>query len=759
MTFEQLNLIDVLRDRYGVALEKRGHEYWASCPFHEDSRPSFSITDELWYCFSCKSGGLLVDFVSKMEHVSRPLAKNLLTSWYNIERVIDPNRTLLTLAVDMLAPYHDFLEQRGVSRETAATYNVGYCDSYQRLLEQLRVDEQEAAAAGLFDITGCLVFPFIDAEGCFRISTRSVSDKRFRGSEKTGAWKHSLWGLDQAKSEKVFLFEGYFDVLIAHQHSIPAVALSGTTIHLEYWKQLHEYGVKEVVVVPDGDFGGRELLKRVVASYDHSFHVTVVALPSGDPDESIVRGDSWLQQLPLEWYAEQFHPTNLDETVRMYHSLSQFYCKLAGWERHLFKAYFAKKFDAEALDYLIPDVKPDWKSERTVIANCLYSDAARVEALQDLDEKDFTLKLHRNVFDFLRHNPANPALVEKNFGADFTDSVELYNFRYYIDEVKKTSVRVKLYDELERAKSRVVSDEPDDIVGGLTTKMLSLFDHKNHVYDASEVAKSVMNDISAKVANPRVLGISLGDGFPMMNRSLLGFVPRKLLFVSGPTGHGKTTLLQNWIDNLVFNRNEPVLFFTLEMTPEEIVEKQIAIRTGISGTKILTGSLEQLEYDAVFSVARQLLKSRLKIVYGTYDLYKIANMAKALIRKDKYRVVFIDYLQLVTVNSKLDRWQQLMEISSTIKRQLCNELDVTVIAASQLGKASLNSAVAEVKDVAGSYGMLADADVAMSVRQIPPSEIDNGANFELYIDKHRYGRDKILIPAVFDKGTCRIKER
>jgi len=713
--------------------------------------------------FSCKSGGGVVDFVSKMESMSKPLAIQLLMNKYGIEIEINSDKRLLTEIIESLVTYHPYLESRGISKEVANKYRVGFCSDYQALLDKFGINGQVATNIGLFDITDCIVYPYFDYEGCIKISARSIHEKRYMSSHKTDLWKYHLWGIEHIKSKKVYVFEGFHDVMVAHQYGIPAVALSGTNIVDDYWEQLRHYNIEEVVFVPDGDYGGKSLMDKLVGEYDNTFNVSVVDLESGDPDDAIIAGDheNWEELLPLQWYSDYKwqNVTTLQDKVRMYRDISKFYCKMTSWEQELYKSYFKSKDGEEGLDYLTSNIKPDWRSERIVLANCMYSDNVRIETLQSLNTEDFTLTTYRNIFEFMKHNTVTPVLIKKNFDVDLSEFVDLVNYRRYIGEVKSVSVRMRLCDEFNKSISKLQSMDVIDVVGDLSDKMISIVDNKEYVYDSGEIVKEVMNNISDRVEKPQVMGVSLNESkFPMTNRSLLGFIPSKLILVSGATGHGKTTTIQNWIDDLIFDKNENILFFSLEMTPNEIIEKQIAIRAQISGTKILTGSLEQSEYDEVLKVSKTLLKSRMKIVHGVYDLYKILNIAKSIIIRNRCRVVFLDYVQLITMNNKKDRWQQLMDITANIKRQLCNDYGVTFVAVSQLGKSALNSTVAEVKDVAGSFGMLADIDIGMSVRQRYGSEISDGSNFEIFIDKHRYGRDKLLIPAVFNKGTLEIKE-
>lgn len=766
MKLEQLNLLDVLND-YGVELDQRGIEYWASCPFHEDGKPSFSVSPidngHVWYCFSCKSGGGILDFVSKIEKIPEPIATKLLVSKYGLEHIVNKEKVLLTEIVDSLHTDHiKYLEDRGINSDTIKKYKIGYCEDYNKLLLKFGLDWHSASDIGLFDISRCVVYPFFDYDGCFKISARSIDEKQYNSGHKTKMWKNSLWGIDHIRSDRVYVFEGFHDVMIASQNGIPAVAMCGTNMQLEFWKQLKEYDVKDVIFVPDGDYGGRTFLERLNKEYDHTFNVSVVVLNEGDPDDHIKDGryTKWEEITPLQWYTEyKWNPKSLQEKINMYKDISEFYCKMCVWEQALYKEYFTSKYGSDGLDYLSPTIKPDRTAERIVIANCIYSDSIRIETLYELETDDFTLKIYRNIFEFMKHNTITPVLIEKNFGVQLSDVADIINYAIYIKDVKNASIKFKLFNEFEISKSKLNNSEPTDIVGNLSNKMISIVDSKEHIYKAETVVKKVMNNITKRVQNPNVAGVPFNEEqFPIINRSLLGFVPTKLIFVSAPTGHGKTTIVQNFMDDLLFNKKEEIALFSLEMSPEEIIEKQLAIHTSISGTKILTGSLEQSEYDEIVKTAKELINSKLTIINGVYDLYKISSIAKSIAIKKKCKIMFLDYVQLLQIRDGRDRWEQLMEITTHLKTQVCNPFGVTFVIISQLGKKSLDGFLAEAKDQSGSYGMLADADVAITLRQKTAREISEGSNLEIYIDKHRYGRDKILIPAFFDKGTQRIKE-
>ena len=211
----------------------------------------------------------------------------------------------------------------------------------------------------------------------------------------------------------------------------------------------------------------------------------------------------------------------------------------------------------------------------------------------------------------------------------------------------------------------------------------------------------------------------------------------------------------NVIDDIV--DEYPGLFVSLEMTEDEIMEKMIAIRSGIPSMKMVTGSLEQSEYDRVLEAAQSLKHGNLQVSYGVTDLYKIVALIKAHVMRRKIKWAAIDYVQLITLKSDEARWEQLAKITKTLKNQL-GPLGVTVIALTQLTKKALGSDAPAGEEQAGAYAMFADADAVIAVRKEDPTETKDGSNYSMNISKNRFGLDEVVINCVFDRATQRIVE-
>lgn len=747
-----MNLLDYMVEK-GLRLERRGLDWWCSCPFHRDDTPSMHVTEKdgsyAWYCFSCKRGGGPAEFVAEMEGLP-PWEARRKWALETGQELPDGDREALTAAVALLeCGGHPFLRSRGVSDETAKRFGIGYCEDYGRFLAAAGLDKKHAERLGLFDFTGCMVYPFYDHEGCYKVAARSVEGKSYRTSPESSAFfRDGLWGMHLLRGPEAWVFEGYHDAMVASQYGYQALAAAGTNMPARAWRELKDRGVERMVFVPDGDAGGRSWLSRLAVEAPPDVVVEFVALTSGDPDDALLAGADLRNKVvtPFQWALSTGDMGSLAEKVRTVRSCSKAFLRMPRDQRALSKAWFKEAYgDDEALDWLRVDQEPDLESERTVLANCLYSPGARAEAVGELEVGFFNTKAHRSVFSLIKEREATPQMVSVELGFDLSGSADLANSRYYLERVKDAGIRAKV--------SKIVASASPSDVGKLVEDLLSVSGGPR-VSDGSELVARSMERVNERVKSPGLPGVEI-RGFPTLNKVLLGWNRGRLIFVSGNAKNGKTTLACNFLDGVVDDHG--CLFFTLEMSEDEITDKVIGVRSGIPSMKMVTGSLEQFEYDLVLEAAKSLRKGNLRVVGGMSDLYKIVATARSQVMRHKIRFVFLDYVQLVTLESRADRWEQLASITKTLKNQLC-PLGVTVIALTQLGKNALRSDVPDASDQAGAYAMLADADTAITLRQEDPKETKDGSNFTVSVSRNRHGMDGIVIPCLFDKATQRIRE-
>ena len=323
-----------------VSLKKKGANWMACCPFHQEKTPSFSVnpSKDIFYCFGCQKGGSVFNFVMEMERVSFPEAIKIVAEKVNMplpamqddsryearrkeaDEVVELNSWALEWWESQLAEGNaeakaarDYVEARGITEETRRTFRLGYApDSWDGLGSYLKRKGASAGqiersglvvkkdAGGFYDrFRGRLIFPVLDAQGravAFGGRVMQTGEPKYLNSPETAAYTKGrhLYGLHQTRDDirrKKFaiLVEGYLDLIIPYQFGVRnAVASLGTALTPEQAKLLGRFA-RRVVVNYDGDRAGVSAAKRAIETLlAEDFDIKVLVLPEGaDPDEFI----------------------------------------------------------------------------------------------------------------------------------------------------------------------------------------------------------------------------------------------------------------------------------------------------------------------------------------------------------------------------------------------------------------------------------------------------------------------------------------
>jgi DNA primase len=334
----QADIVRVVQDY--VSLKKKGANWMACCPFHQEKTPSFSVnpSKDIFYCFGCQKGGSVFNFVMEIERVSFPEAIKIVAEKVNMplpemqedkryearrkeaDEVVELNSWALEWWEGQLAEggaeakaARDYVEGRGITDETRRTFRLGYApDSWDGLGAYLRRKGATATqiersglvvkkdAGGFYDrFRGRVIFPVLDAQGraiAFGGRVLGAGEPKYLNSPETAAYTKGrhLYGLHQTRDEirrKKFaiLVEGYLDLIIPYQFGVRnAVASLGTALTPEQAKLLGRFA-RRVVVNYDGDRAGVAAAKRAIETLlAEDFDIKVLVLPEGtDPDEFI----------------------------------------------------------------------------------------------------------------------------------------------------------------------------------------------------------------------------------------------------------------------------------------------------------------------------------------------------------------------------------------------------------------------------------------------------------------------------------------
>ena len=330
-------IVDVVGDF--VTLKKRGSNYTACCPFHNEKTPSFSVSASkgIYKCFGCGKSGTAVGFVMEHEHLSYTEALKYLAKKYNIE-VIEKEESAEDIAKrqrheslllvsefggrffqesldtpEGQAIAYQYFRSRGLQDETIRKYGLGWAPISRKALSETArsagYKEEFLIETGLsikYD-DGRLVDRFFDRVifPIHSVSGRVIAfggrtlktDKsvaKYVNSPETEIYvkSKSLYGIYFAKGEiskknKCILVEGYLDVLSMHQLGITnVVASSGTSLTEDQIRLIHKF-TDNITIIYDGDSAGiHAALRGTDMILKEGMNVKIILLPDGqDPDD------------------------------------------------------------------------------------------------------------------------------------------------------------------------------------------------------------------------------------------------------------------------------------------------------------------------------------------------------------------------------------------------------------------------------------------------------------------------------------------
>jgi replicative DNA helicase len=244
----------------------------------------------------------------------------------------------------------------------------------------------------------------------------------------------------------------------------------------------------------------------------------------------------------------------------------------------------------------------------------------------------------------------------------------------------------------------------------------------------------------------KIRGIS--SGFPLLDEYLGGFQKSDLIILASRPSLGKTSLALTFARNIAFNENKPVAIFSLEMSRDQIVDRLLASEAGVSLWRLRTGKLfYEGEINELALISEALDKLNQAPIYiddsPNLNTLQIRSMARKLKHKvGEIGLIIIDYLQLLKTNKYYDsRVQEIAEISRSLK-ELGRELNVPILALSQLSRAPEQriSQVPKLSDLRDSGSIEQDADVVLFIhRPKETGQITPSNQSEIIIAKQRNG--------------------
>lgn len=263
----------------------------------------------------------------------------------------------------------------------------------------------------------------------------------------------------------------------------------------------------------------------------------------------------------------------------------------------------------------------------------------------------------------------------------------------------------------------------------------------------AELFSTVLLELKKKALKPDLPG--LASGFYDLDALTQGFQKSDLIILAGRPSMGKTAFALNLTENILKKYKVPIIFFSLEMSKEQLIYRLLSNETGISQTRLKVGNL----YKEDWYKLKESIQNYSRLPFFIDDQANLttqdirSKVKKILFEQNKIGLIVIDYLQLL-LNSKLkseNRVQELSQITRGLKN-LAKEFQIPIIALSQLSRNVENRINKRpvLSDLRESGSIEQDADlVLMLYRENYYNSIveknEKSTPAELIIAKHRNG--------------------
>jgi len=418
-----------------------------------------------------------------------------------------------------------------------------------------------------------------------------------------------------------------------------------------------------------------------------------------------------------------------------------------------------------------PKVPPhSLEAEQSVLGGLMLSSNAWDQVADKVTEADFYREDHRLIFRAVRDlheasKPCDAVTVSEWFESHgLTDQVDGGNYISQLANNTPSAANAGAYAEIVREKSilRSLIDAGTTITSsaftsdGRESKTL-LEEAERLVFAIADKGSrggsgfiSVQDSLKEAMAKIEELNAFEGDitgiptGYQDFDRLTAGLQPSDLIVVAGRPAMGKTTFAMNIAEHAAIKHGKSVAVFSMEMASLQLVMRMFSSVGQIDQTRIRTGTLDDMDWPKLTSAMNLLHKSKIYIDdTPALSPAELRARARRLKREHDIDLIVVDYLQLMSVpDSRENRATEIAEISRSLKT-IAKELNVPVIALSQLNRAleqrpNKRPLMADLRE-SGAIEQDADLIVFIYRDEVYNKETGEKGKAEIIIGKHRNG--------------------
>ncbi|MCG7498749.1 replicative DNA helicase [Vibrio sp. Of7-15] len=356
------------------------------------------------------------------------------------------------------------------------------------------------------------------------------------------------------------------------------------------------------------------------------------------------------------------------------------------------------------------------EAEQSVLGGLLLDNERWDAVAEKVVAKDFYSRPHRVIFESVQK------LLEDNQPLDLitlSERLEQHEqldsvggFAYLADLAKNTpsAANINAYADIVRERALVrnligVANEiadagydpqgrsSEDLLDMAESKVFAIAEERTTENEGPQNVDSILEktleriEILYQTPQDGVTGVS--TGFTDLNKKTAGMQPSDLIIVAARPSMGKTTFAMNLCENASMDQDKPVLIFSLEMPSEQLMMRMLASFSRVDQTKIRTGQLDDEDWARISSTMGLLMQKKNIYIDDSSGLTptELRSRARRIARDaGGLSMIMVDYLQLMRVPGLQDnRTLEISEISRSLKA-LAKELNVPVIALSQLNR-------------------------------------------------------------------------
>lgn len=408
------------------------------------------------------------------------------------------------------------------------------------------------------------------------------------------------------------------------------------------------------------------------------------------------------------------------------------------------------------------------EAERSVLGSVLLDDKIFSQAAEILRSEDFFLESHQKIYrtmedlasgsraiDFitLREELQKSGDLERAGGSAYISSLvdglpRLENLEHYSQIVKEKSILRKLIHLSNEVMSRclVGDEEPTAVLEDAERAIFQIAEQQVRAgfVPIKDLLKTAVENLQELYERKQLI-TGIETGFTRFDELTAGLQNADLIIVAARPGLGKTSWCLNVAQYAAVKRNKAVGVFSLEMSARQLVTRLLCSEARVDGHRLRTGYLSKEDWGKISQALGELAEARLFIDdTANLSIVEMRSKARRLKAEHGLDLIIVDYLQLMSGRGRYEnRTQEISAISRSLKG-LAKELDIPVIAISQLSRAPeqrRGDHKPQLSDLRESGSIEQDADlVAFIYREdlFNPTD-DNRGVAEMIIAKQRNG--------------------